>query len=119
MRAVLESSGHRLLSGQLVLLAYRGHRTRRGFRIPLRYAEAGDGSLVAIAVRPGQKLWWRSFATPAPATLTVRGKRFEALGTLVEGEARDRALAAYLARHPRSRRLAREAAIVVFTPRDG
>ncbi len=117
--AVLESPAHRALSGQLVLLSYRGHRTGRGFRIPLRYAVTADGAIVAVALTPGEKLWWRSFSSASSATLTLRGARREAIGTLVEGSERETALAAYTARHPRAAGLARDAAVVVFTPATG
>ena len=116
MRSVLDSPAHRLLSGTLVVLAYRGHRSGRLFRIPLRYAETTDGAVVAVAVRPKQKRWWRSFAEPAPATVTLRGERVEVIGALALGEDRERALETYVARFPRSAGLARDAAIVVFTP---
>lgn len=119
MRVVLDSPAHRLLSGRLLVLEYRGHRSGRPFRIPVRYAEASDGSLVAVAVRPERKLWWRSFAAPGQATLTLRGGSVEARGTLAETAARETALAAYLARYPRSAALASDAAIVVFTRSPG
>ena len=37
-------------------------------RIPLRYAETETGDLVAVAVHPERKQWWRSFAEPRTAT---------------------------------------------------
>ena len=117
VRAVLDSRAHGILSGRLVVVSYRGHRSGRTFRIPLRYARSPHGQLVAIAVQPEQKLWWRSFTEPAPATLTFRGQRVEARGALTEGDTRERALAVYAARYPRSAGLAPDAAIVVFTSR--
>jgi hypothetical protein len=117
VRAVLVSPAHRILSSRLLVFDYRGHRSGRSFRIPLRYAETTDGSVVAVAVRPERKRWWRSFAEPADATLTLRGVRVEAIGALAEGDDRERALEAYLARYPRAAELARDAAIVVFTVR--
>ena len=117
VRGLLDSPAHRLLSGRLLVLEYRGRRSGRTFRIPLRYAATRDGSLVAIAVEPDRKLWWRSFATSDRATLTLRGGRVEAHGTLAEGRAREAALDAYVARWPRSAALAAGAAVVVFAPR--
>jgi hypothetical protein len=111
---VLESRAHRLLSGRLLVLAYRGHRSGREFRIPLRYAETGSGALVAIAVHPERKRWWRSFATPARATLVLQGERVEVRGATAAGDARETSLQAYLDRYPRSRRIAEGAAVVVF-----
>ena len=116
VRAVLNSRAHWLLSGRLVVVSYCGRRSGRSFRIPLRYAAFPDGRLVALAVQPERKLWWRSFAEPAPASLTIRRKRVEARGALTEGDARERALTVYVARFPRSAHLAQEAAIVEFLP---
>ena len=102
VRAVLESPAHSLLSGTLVVLAYRGHRTGRAFRIPLRYAETPGGRIVALAVRPERKLWWRTFVEPAAATAVLRGARREVGGHVLDGAERRAALRAYLERFPRA-----------------
>jgi hypothetical protein len=115
VRAALGSRLHPLLSGRLVVVTYRGRRTGRMFAIPLRYAKGEGGGLVAIAVRPSEKLWWRAFAEPAPASVTLRGATVAVTGRLTAGEGRDEALAAYVTRFPRSAKLAQDAAIVVFT----
>ena len=102
IRAVLGSPAHRLLSGALIVLAYRGHRSGRTFRIPLQYATMPGDRIVVLAVAPDRKLWWRSFSQPAPATLVVRGAERAVSGRLLEGEERRAALRAYLARIPRA-----------------
>jgi hypothetical protein len=119
VRVLLESRAHRLLSGRLVLLAYRGHRSGREFRIPLRYAETDAGALVAVAVRPERKQWWRTFSGGERGMLTFRGKRVDVRGVVAGGGERDAALRAYLDRYPRSRRVTEHAAVVVFEARDG
>ncbi len=119
VRAILESRAHRLLSGRLLVLGYTGRRSGRPFRIPVQYAETTTGSLVVIAANPAGKLWWRAFAEPSAATLTLRGAPVRVRGVVATGAERDRALAAYVARVPRSASLATEAAIVVFTPVPG
>ncbi len=119
VRAVLDSRVHGILSGRLVLVEYRGPRSGRTFRIPLRYAPTGDGGIAALAVRPERKQWWRAFALGGSATLTIRGAPVSARGEITAGEARSAALEAYLARYPRSRRVAEDAAVVVFRPVDG
>jgi hypothetical protein len=102
VRAVLGSPAHRLLSGGLIVLAYRGHRSGRTFRIPLRYATMRGDRVVALAVGADGKLWWRSFSQPTPATLLVRGAERAVSGRLLQGEERRAALRAYLARFPRA-----------------
>ena len=83
VRAVLGSPGHRLLSGGLLVLTYRGHRSGRTFRIPLRYATMPGDRIVALAVAADGKLWWRSFSQPAPATLLVGGAERAVSGRLL------------------------------------
>jgi hypothetical protein len=119
VRLVLESRAHRLLSGRLLLLSYRGHRSGREYRIPLRYAETPDRRFVALALRPDGKAWWRSFTAPAHATLTVRGSRIRVSGELATRAGREEALDAYLARYRRSAHVAHGAAVVVFTAAGG
>ena len=111
---MLCSRVHALLSDTLAVLSYDGHRSGRTFHIPVRYAELGDDRLVAIAVRPERKLWWRSFAEPRDATLELRGHRVRVVGRLVEGDVRKQAAAAYASRYPHSAGLASDAALVVF-----
>jgi hypothetical protein len=118
-RAVLDSRAHRTLSGRLVVVEYRGYRSGRTFRIPLRFAPATKDTIVVVAVRPQRKNWWRSFARPAPAVLRLGGSQVRAEGALVEGGDRERALTAYLHRYPRSERLTLDAAVVVFERGDG
>jgi len=114
VRGVLRSRAHALLSARLVLLSYRGHRTRRRFDIPLRYVVLADGRLVAIAVRRERKLWWRSFSESRDATLLLRGSSVAVVGRLAEDGPAEEARAAYAARYPRSAGLLGDAALVVF-----
>jgi hypothetical protein len=107
------------MSGRLVVVEYRGHRSGRTFRIPLRFARVTKDAVVAVAVQPQRKLWWRSFARPAAAVRRLAGSDVAAVGARVEGASRERALAAYVARFPGSARLTRDAAVVVFERRDG
>jgi hypothetical protein len=114
VRVMLESRAHRLVSGRLILLAYRGRRSGREFRIPLRFAATESGALVAVAVWPERKQWWRTFADGGRAMLTLRGQRIAVRGVVAEGSRRDAALRTYLDRYPRSGRITEHAAVVVF-----
>ena len=115
VRAVLGSPAHRLLSGRLLVLDYRGQRTGRGYRIPLRYAETETGDLVAVAVNPERKRWWRSFSEPSAATVLLRGASVDVVGALTSGDGRATVLARYDACNPRGARWTRDAAVVVFS----
>jgi hypothetical protein len=110
----LRSRCHRLLSGSLLVLEYEGRTSGRTFAIPLRYAETEDGRLVALAVEPDNKRWWRSFAEPNPAVVLDRGRRHDVVGRLAAGPLREAARAAYAARYPRAAPLIEDAALVLF-----
>ena len=114
VRAVLRSRLHRILSGRLLVLSYRGRRSGKLFEIPVRYAETDDGRLVVVATWPERKLWWRSFDGGGTASVTLGRARRPVAGCVETGEARDAALSAYLGAFPRSERLVREAAVVVL-----
>jgi hypothetical protein len=53
VRPLLRSPLHPLLSGQLMLLAYRGRRTGREHTIPIGYFSLGDDTLIASVRRAG------------------------------------------------------------------
>ena len=72
-----------------------------------------------LAVGPDRKQWWRAFRTEDTATLTLRGARVDRVGVVAEGDERDAALRAYVDCYPRSARLTRDAAVVVFRARGG
>ena len=114
VRGLLDSRFHALSSGTLLVLTYRGRRSGRTFSIPLRYAELPDGRLVALAVGPAKKLWWRSFRASREAVLTLRGEHVAVVGAVVEGHQRAAARGRYEARYPGSARLLDDAAVVVF-----
>jgi len=113
---VLRSRSHALLSGRLLLLSYRGHRSGRHYEIPLRYAETEDGCLVTVAVDAEAKLWWRSFRAPSPALVLLRGEGLAVSGAVADGVLRANMLARYAVGRPRVERLTEGAAVVLFTP---
>lgn len=130
VRAILGSPAHGLLSGSLVLLEYAGRRTGTRYRIPVMGAETDGGSIVALAVAPARKQWWRSFRPSGRATLVVRREPRAVEGRLLtDPVARRTALRAYLLRFPRAagplslpahptdgQLDAADAAVVAFTP---
>jgi hypothetical protein len=63
-----------------------------------------DGAAVALAASPEAKQWWRTFRTPAAATLIVEGRTIEVEGRILYGAEARAALRDYLRRFPRSAR---------------
>jgi hypothetical protein len=98
VRAVLRSPAHRIHSGSLVV----SERPEGRAPIPVLGAPTATG-IVALAVAPAAKRWWRRFGSPTPTTLTVRGERRAVRGQVLEDAARREALRAYVGRFPRAR----------------
>ena len=59
LKALLRSPFHRLASGRLALLTYRGRRTAREHTIPCFYRDEGDEVTIAVGW-PDRKVWWRN-----------------------------------------------------------
>jgi hypothetical protein len=103
VRLVLRSRAHRLLDRNLMLLTYVG-RAGRTYTIPVMYARADGGGVVALAVAPETKRWWRAFRSGGRATLLIAGVSSGATGRLLDGEEACDALRLYLRRFPRAAR---------------
>ena len=72
VEAVLKLPLHRLLSGKLVLIRYRGSRSGTEFTLPVQYADTHNGLVVAVG-EPATKTWWRNFTTMGQVQVLVAG----------------------------------------------
>jgi hypothetical protein len=68
MRAILQSPLHRLLSGALMLLSFRGQKSGKRYTIPVGYLQEGDR--LYIFSHAG---WWRNLPGQ-PVTARLRGR---------------------------------------------
>jgi hypothetical protein len=112
---LLRSRLHPLLSGRLLLLTYRGRRTRRRYTFPLLYARDGEG-LLLVALHPEGQTWWRN-VDGADVELLVAGRSRRGRAEVTPD--RDRARRAFAAARPWARpalRRAREAVFVRVVP---
>lgn len=96
---LLRSPLHRLGSGSLLLITYRGRRSGRRFTIPVMYAER-EGTLTIFVGHPERKRWWRNLRVGAEVEVRLRGRRLRGQAEVVEDSA---AVETYLDRYPRSR----------------
>jgi deazaflavin-dependent oxidoreductase (nitroreductase family) len=96
---LLRSPLHRLASGSVLLITYRGRRSGRRFTIPVMYAER-EGSLTIFVGHPARKRWWRNLRGGAEVEVRLRGRRLREQAEVVEDGA---ARATYLDRYPRAR----------------
>ncbi|MGI9607481.1 MAG: hypothetical protein ACR2P0_15225 [Acidimicrobiales bacterium] len=105
--SLLRSPLHRLISGRMCLVHYRGRRTGRAFVTPVQYVEDETG-LVVLVGWPTRKTWWRNFLPRAgnDADLLIRGRWRPMRGWAID-EPSDPALAGtlmsdYLEKFPRA-----------------
>lgn len=109
--AILRSPAHRLLSGRVVLLRYRGRRSGCLYTLPVQYAEH-DGELIVLAADAAAKQWWRNFRRPAGADVLLRGRWLPVTARVLTG---DPELARrYAARFPSAARALRRESAPVF-----
>lgn len=102
---LLGSPAHRVLSGALVVVRYRGRRTGVTHRTPTQYARSGD-EIVILAGHAATKTWWRNFVGGYDLDLLLRGRWTPMTGRVVRGadepEAAAPLLDAYLTRFPKA-----------------
>lgn len=103
--ALLRSRLHRLASGSLLLITYRGRRSGRRYTIPVMYAEQ-DGTLTIFVGHAEQKTWWRSIGEVASVEIRLRGRELAGQATVVHDTA---SAERYARRFPRARSLIEDA----------
>lgn len=111
MAAVLRSPAHRLLSGALLLLTFRGRRSGRAYTLPLLYARQGD-DLLLVALHPHGQSWWRNVAGGAEVELLLERRQLRGHASLEEDA--DAARQTYAAGRPWTRPVLRRAQDALF-----
>lgn len=96
---LLRSPLHRLASGSILLITYRGRRSGRRFTIPVMYAER-EGTLTIFVGHPGQKRWWRNLRGGAEVEVILRGRHLRGQAEVAKDSA---AVETYRGRYPRAR----------------
>src|SRR3954447_7115833 len=96
---LLRSPLHRLASGSLLLITYRGRSSGRGFTLPVMYAEREE-TLTIFVAHPEQKRWWGNLHGGAKVEVRLRVRRLRGQAEVVEDSA---AVDTYLDRYPRAR----------------
>lgn len=80
MKGLLRSPLHRLLSGMLMLVTYKGRKTGRQYTIPIGYFVWGQGELMSFS----SARWWTNLRGSPPVTLLLKGRRVQAVPTVIE-----------------------------------
>jgi len=80
IRGLLRSRAHRLISGHICLLSYRGRKSGREFQTPLSYFRDGDTVTLLSSTRTR---WWHNFAAgDYPVELLLSGHTCAGRATL-------------------------------------
>jgi deazaflavin-dependent oxidoreductase (nitroreductase family) len=103
VRFSLRSPFHRLISGSIMLITYRGRKSGHTYTLPVQYVRTGN----TLNIVPGAaetKTWWRNLRGGAPVRVRLRGQDLSAQAEVLTGEAngdeiRD-VLDSYLRRFP-------------------
>jgi deazaflavin-dependent oxidoreductase (nitroreductase family) len=101
---ILQSPAHRVLSGSMVLVRYRGRRSGTEYTLPVQYADTHQG-LVVLVGEAEDKTWWRNFTEMGQAQVLHRGEWIpmtaHALQGAIDPEAVTPLLRSYAVRYPK------------------
>jgi len=71
--SLLQSRLHPILSGNTLLLRYRGRRSGQLIHLPVNYLRVETGRLLLTSRR--ERVWWRNFEGSYPVEVVLRGVR--------------------------------------------
>ena len=108
--ALLRSRLHRLASGSLLLITFRGRRTGRPYTIPVMYTQH-NGTLTILAGHAEQKTWWRNLRGGATVEIRLRGGDLHGRAAIVNDPV---SAEHYMRRFPRARPLIESAQPPIF-----
>jgi hypothetical protein len=80
--SLLGSRAHAAVDRSLMVMRVRGKVSGRTFELPVQYAAAVDGLVVAPG-RPESTRWWRNLTEPAPVDVLLHGSWHQGLGLLL------------------------------------
>jgi hypothetical protein len=79
MRAILRSKAHKLLSGTLMLITYKGRKTGKSYTNPIGYYEWSTEELISFT----SASWWKNVLNGSPVSLLVKGRKLQALPKVI------------------------------------
>jgi len=81
-KLILRSPLHGLMSKQVLLLTYTGHKSGKRYTVPITYVKVDD-TLLLVTDRP----WWKNLRGGAQVQVWLRGRKREARTEVVTDEA--------------------------------
>lgn len=101
MNRLLRSPGHRLMSGRVMTVSYRGRKSRKRYHTPVSYYREGD---LVYCFTNGS--WRHNFRDSAPARLRLAGRDYDAEGVICSDSHQRQVeiMSSYFKRVPQDRR---------------
>jgi hypothetical protein len=78
---LMRSPLHRIASGAIVVLTYKGRKTGKRYRTPLSYVRDDDCILILTFRR---RTWWRGIDPEVPVSVRLEGSEYPALVEILE-----------------------------------
>jgi hypothetical protein len=75
IKLLLYSPLHFIISGTVMLLRYKGHRSGKTYTVPVSYSRH-NGDLLVITQK--RRKWWRSLVDGVPVEVRLAGSWFDA-----------------------------------------
>jgi deazaflavin-dependent oxidoreductase (nitroreductase family) len=98
MKFLLRSPFHKLVSGNMMLVTVKGHKSGKAYTTPVNYIQ--DHQMVYVTSQK-ERTWWKNLRGGAEAVLRLRGQNLKAAGEVVEDEPGVTAqMATYLVKAP-------------------
>lgn len=98
MRWLLRSPLHFTVSGNMMLMTYRGRKSGMSYTIPMSYLENGD---VLYTISSRDRVWWRNLRGGEDVTLRLKGEDVPARAESIEDQRKvTMALGQYLKNAP-------------------
>lgn len=84
MSWLLRSPLHFVVSKNMMLMSYIGHKSGKRYSTPMNYIEIGD---VLNTISSRERVWWRNLRAGADVILRLRGAEIPARARAIEGQA--------------------------------
>jgi len=103
MEWLLKSPLHAMLSGNTMIVYFKGRKSGKAYHVPVGYLRVND-TLLTVSSR--QRTWWRNLRGGAAVTILLKGKLISADAQAVEDDLGvAEGLRAFIGENPRMARI--------------
>jgi hypothetical protein len=99
MEWLLKSPLHGMLSGNTMIVYYKGCKSGKAYHLPVGYLRANN-TLLTVSYK--RRTWWRNMCSGADVMVLLKGKRLPAYAQVIEDDAGvAEGLRAFISENPR------------------